>query len=102
MITLGTFRKDGENYVGTINTLAFSGPVAIETATEKKSPDSPDHRVLGGRGRVDMGAAWKERSEKGSDYLSVRIDEPSFPGPINARLVQFDGEEVYRLIWSRN
>src|ERR1700743_2116600 len=100
MITIGTFKKDGDSYTGSINTLSFSGPATIEPAAAKKSEDSPDLRVLGGRNRVEIRARWKERSERGGEYLSFRIDEPSFSAPVYSRLVQFEGEDGYRLIWS--
>jgi uncharacterized protein (DUF736 family) len=101
MNTIGSFRKDNGGYSGSVNTLKFTGTAVIEPVEDKKSEESPDYRVLGGRNRVEIGAAWKERSERG-EYLSVRLDEPSFTGPIYSRLVQFDGEEGYRLIWSRS
>ena len=101
MNTIGTFTKDGERYTGTINTLKFSGTAVIEPITERKSEDSPNYQILGGRSRVEIGAAWKERSERGTEYLAARIDEPSFPAPVFCRLVQFEGEQHYRLIWSR-
>jgi uncharacterized protein (DUF736 family) len=31
--------------------------------------------------------------------VSVRLDDPSFPAPVNANLTEVDNE--YRLIWSR-
>ena len=102
MKTIGTFKQDGERYTGTINILNFSGAVTIEPVTEKNSEGSPDCRIFGGRSRVEIGVAWKERSERGNTYLSVRLDEPSFPAPVLCRLVQFEGEEGFRLIWSRS
>jgi hypothetical protein len=37
---------------------------------------------------------------QGRDYLSVKLDDPSFPAPIYSSLVEGDGEEL-PLIWSR-
>jgi len=102
MNTIGTFKQDGEHFTGTINMLKFTGQATIEPIAEKKSDASPDYQILGGRSRAEIGAAWKERSERGSLYLSVRLDEPSFPAPVFCRLVQFEGEESLRLIWSRS
>lgn len=102
MITIGTFKKDGEAYTGNINTLKFRGTAVIEPVKEKRSEDSPDFRVFGEKGRVEIGAAWKERSERDTEYLGVRLDEPSFPAPVFCRLVQFDGVDGHRLIWSRS
>jgi uncharacterized protein (DUF736 family) len=49
---------------------------------------------------AEIGAAWPCRSAEGRDYLSVKLDDPSFKAPIFANL--FDGEDdTYNLIWSR-
>ena len=51
-------------------------------------------------GRAEIGAAWSKQSKRGRDYLSVKLDDPSFTGPIYANLVE-DGE-TFALIWSRS
>ena len=45
------------------------------------------------RGRAELGAAWKARSngEEPRDYLSVQLDDASFPEPIRAALFEEDG-----------
>ncbi|GAA18638.1 hypothetical protein NCGM1179_3481 [Pseudomonas aeruginosa NCMG1179] len=49
----------------------------------------------------DIGAAWKKTSEAGRDYLSVTLDDPSFPTTVYARLIE--GEDgTHDLIWSRS
>jgi uncharacterized protein (DUF736 family) len=60
--------------------------------------NGPDYRIFAGA--TEFGAAWKKRSDKGNDYLSVKLDDPSFPAPIFASLVETEGEEL-ALIWSR-
>jgi len=41
---------------------------------------------------VELGAAWQKRSsESDRDYLSVKLDAPSFPAPIYATLAEVDG-----------
>ena len=49
---------------------------------------------------AEVGAVWPKRSGEGSDYLSVKLDDPSFTAPIYANLVE-DGE-TFALIWSRS
>ena len=51
---------------------------------------------------MELGAAWQKQA-KGTerDYLSVKLDDPSFPAPIYATLVEVEGEEGMQLIWSR-
>jgi hypothetical protein len=52
------------------------------------------------RRTTEFGAAWKKTSRDRRDYLSVKLDDPSFPAPIYASLVESDGEGI-ALIWSR-
>ena len=51
---------------------------------------------------MELGAAWQKHSDQsGRDYLSVKLDDPSFPAPIYATLVEVEGEDGLSLIWSR-
>ncbi|GAJ95541.1 hypothetical protein RRH01S_12_00980 [Rhizobium rhizogenes NBRC 13257] len=52
-------------------------------------------------GSVELGAAWQKTSGEGRDYLSVKLDDPSFPAPIYATLTEVEGEDGLQLIWSR-
>ena len=54
-----------------------------------------------GVGRAEIGAAWSKRSEEGRDYLSLKLDDPSFNAPIYANLFDDEGGEGYTLLWSR-
>ena len=51
-------------------------------------------------GNIEIGAAWKKvAKETGREYHSLKLDDPSFPAPIYASLVE--NEDGYALIWSR-
>ncbi len=52
-------------------------------------------------GRAELGAAWKARTngEEPCYYLSVQLDDPSFPEPIRAALFEEDGAAF--LVWNR-
>ncbi len=50
---------------------------------------------------MEFGAAWKKTSGEGREYLSVKLDDSSFPAPIYATLVETDEPGTYSLIWSR-
>ena len=65
----------------------------------RTSDNAPSHRVH--FGRPEIGAAWSKRSEEGRDYLSVKLDDPSFTGPIYANLIEDEGGKTHTLIWSR-
>lgn len=60
----------------------------------------PHFRIFAGSS-VELGAAWQKVSNEGRDYLSVKLDDPSFPAPIYATLIEVEGEEGLQLIWSR-
>ncbi|VVB50226.1 hypothetical protein RHCH11_RHCH11_04144 [Beijerinckiaceae bacterium RH CH11] len=50
---------------------------------------------------MEFGAAWKKTSGEGRDYLSVKLDDPSFPAPIYATLIEGEDAGNFGLIWSR-
>jgi hypothetical protein len=51
---------------------------------------------------AEIGADWSKRSTEGRDYLSVKLDDPSFNAPIYANLFDDEDAESYTLIWSRS
>jgi uncharacterized protein (DUF736 family) len=99
MATIGTFTKNENGYAGSVRTLTVNAKVRF-AAAEKGKDSAPDYRIFAGA--AEIGAAWKKTSEAGHDYLSVKLDDPSFPAPIYATLVEADGDkETLSLIWSR-
>ncbi|OYY88577.1 MAG: hypothetical protein B7Y61_01795 [Rhizobiales bacterium 35-66-30] len=73
----------------------------LKRRAERTSDKGPDFRILDSR-NVEFGAAWqKTAKETERDYLSVKLDDPSFPAPIYATLIEVEGEEGLQLIWSR-
>lgn len=68
--------------------------------SEKDNDKAPDYRIFAGT--TEFGAAWKKTArETEREYLSVKLDDPSFPAPIYASLVKVEGDEGFTLIWSR-
>ena len=99
MATIGTFTKDDAgNYNGSIKTLTLDVKKATFRKVEKTNDQAPDFRIFSGQ--TEFGAAWKKTSRENRDYLSVKLDDPSFAAPIYASLV--DAEEGYSLIWARS
>lgn len=99
MATIGSFHKqvDG-SYTGSIKTLTLNVKQAHLRPVEKDNDKAPDFRIF--YGQTEFGAAWKKTSRENRDYLSVKLDDPSFPAPIYASLV--DADDGYSLIWSRS
>jgi uncharacterized protein (DUF736 family) len=100
MITIGTFTKTETGFTGTIKTLSLHVKVKIVPATNK-GERQPDYRIFAGS--VELGACWKKVSDtSGRDYLSVSLDDPSFPAPLYAMLFESeDGDGTANLVWSR-
>jgi len=101
MATLGTFKKTGTNeFTGEIVTLSLQTKgVRIVAETNRSNENAPSHRVY--VGRAEIGAAWSKRSNEGRDYLSLKLDDPSFTAPIFANLFDDEDGEGFTLIWSR-
>ena len=51
--------------------------------------------------KAEIGACWQKTSNEGRDYLSVKLDDPSFTAPIFANLFDDEDGKSYNLIWSR-
>lgn len=98
MATIGTFTASNNGYTGSVKTLTLNVRATF-VATEKENDKAPDYRILAGA--TEFGAAWKKTArETEREYLSVKLDDPSFPAPIYASLVKGEGEDAYTLIWS--
>lgn len=103
MANIGTFTAEKDGFTGTLRTLTLNVKVKVKVklvANDKGENESaPDFRLQAAG--HDFGAAWKKTSEAGRDYLSVAIDDPSFPATVYARLIE--GEDgTHDLIWSRS
>ncbi|GLS35018.1 hypothetical protein GCM10010869_06060 [Mesorhizobium tianshanense] len=99
MATIGTFTSSGNGFTGTIKTLNLNVKAKL-VRIDNPSDKGPHFRIFSGA--VELGAAWQKVSrETERDYLSVKLDDPSFPAPIYATLIEVEGEEGLQLIWSR-
>ena len=98
MATIGTFQKDQDgHYAGAIETVTLNVKAAQFRKVDKDTDKAPDFRIFSGR--TEFGAAWEKTSREEKKYLSVKLDDPSFPAPIYASLVEADSG--FNLIWSR-
>jgi uncharacterized protein (DUF736 family) len=100
MANIGSFKKVGSELQGEIVTLSVQTKgVRIVPEANRVNDNVPSHRVF--VGRAEIGAAWSKRSNEGRDYLSLKLDDPSFTAPIYANLFEDEDGEGYSLIWSR-
>jgi uncharacterized protein (DUF736 family) len=89
-----TTTKTG-GYSGYLITLTHRGKLTFTPADK-----GVDYQVsLDG---IDVGAAWERTAkESGKAYLSVKLDSPFLPRPVNCALMaQDDGSHI--LVWSRD
>jgi uncharacterized protein (DUF736 family) len=101
MANIGSFKKSGNEYQGEIVTLSVQAKgVRIVPESNRSSDNAPSYRVF--VGRAEIGAAWSKRSNEGRDYLSLKLDDPSFNVPIFANLFDDEDGEGFTLIWSRS
>jgi len=98
MATIGNFTKTGDTFTSAVKTLSISAKTTIKLS-EKASDKAPDYRIFAAQ--VGFGAAWKKTSNEGREYLSVKLDDPSFPAPIYATLIEGEEAGSFSLIWSR-
>ena len=97
MTIIGTFTKQEDGFNGTLRTLAFNVKVKIVPVL-KENGKGPDYRVFAGA--MEIGAAWKRQTAAQREYLSVKLDDPSLPAPVNARLIAAEDGNM-NLYWSR-
>lgn len=101
MPVIGTFSAVNDGYAGTIRTLSVNARVKILANDRKETESAPDFRVM--LGAAEVGAAWR-RTRQGAEqsYLRLRLDDPAWPLPIWAILIEAADDGVVRLIWRRD
>lgn len=99
MAQIGSFtRGDGGVLTGEIRTLTLRVKATIKPV-EREHEKAPDYRVSAGA--VEFGAGWtRETRGSGAEYVSLKLDDPSFPAPIYATLTPTEDGD-HKLIWSR-
>jgi uncharacterized protein (DUF736 family) len=96
MAIIGAFTKNENGFTGAVKTLCLDVKARF-VPTPKDNDNGPDFRLL--VGNIEFGAGWKKTSQK-RNFVSVRLDDPSFSAPIYANLVEAE-DSTYILIWSR-
>jgi uncharacterized protein (DUF736 family) len=100
MANIGTFKKTGNDYRGEIVTVLLQKKnVTIAAEEPSENENAPTHRVF--VGKAEIGAAWAKTSKEDRDYLSIKLDDPSFNTPIFASLFADEDGKTFNLIWSR-
>jgi uncharacterized protein (DUF736 family) len=95
MTVLGRFEESDGGYAGAIRTLTLKAELCFEPLAGS-AESLPSHRVL--CDGVECGAAWAADHE--GAILNVRLDDPSWPEPVRARLVRGRQDQLL-LVWRR-
>jgi uncharacterized protein (DUF736 family) len=101
MANIGTFTAEKDGFTGQLRTLTLNVKVKVKLIPNDKgdTENAPDFRLQAAG--HDIGAAWKKTSEAGRPYVSVSLDDPSFPATVYARLIENE-DGTHDLIWSRS
>lgn len=93
---IGRFQKHEGGFLGSVDTLVIHvNPVRFVKR------DKGANYALHGPDDGELGAAWIKLGEYG-DYLSVKLDCPSLPAPINATMkLEAASDGSYLLRWQR-
>jgi len=93
--------------VGSIKTLSLSLEIVMRSTGEATNSIRPSHRVFAKSGGqyAEIGSAWtKEMTspEKfGQTFLSITLDDPSFPHPLNVSAFKQANSDEYAITWRR-
>lgn len=98
MAIIGNFTRTADGYCGTLQTLTLDLKVELRPS-RKDHEKAPDFRFHGPFG--EFGAAWQRVSASEREYLSCKLDDPTFPAAVYASMTLSDDGETYVLIWTR-
>jgi uncharacterized protein (DUF736 family) len=94
---IGEFEQENTGFIGGIEALG----IQMKGVRFKSQDKGADYTIYGPDGIGELGAAWLKSGDYG-DYLSVRLDCPTLPAPINATMKMTPTEDgLYVLRWQR-
>jgi uncharacterized protein (DUF736 family) len=104
MAHIGQFIRTQDGFAGCLKTLSLDLDIRLTPTEPSEADTAPDYRVVIGSDdeALDVGAGWKRTGEKAGDYVSVLIDDPMLPRPINANLFRsLADSSSFLLVWNR-
>lgn len=97
-------------YEGHIRTLDYQLSIKLIENPYKTGDNMPDYKVFakGHSGQeIEIGSAWKNKSsvkmigDEKIEYLSISIDDPSMPQPLNVAAFPSNESGTWNVVWSR-
>lgn len=112
MTTIGSLKlnNDGSEpiLIGSVKTLSLSLELVLRPTGEGTNSSRPSHRVYAKSGNsqyAEIGSAWtKEMTSPdkfGQTFLSITLDDPSFPQPLNVSAFKQPNSDEYAITWRR-
>lgn len=100
MVIIGAFTKHGEIFSGRIRTLAVDLPsVQIIPNRPNAATDTVcGYRVLAGPFEIACG---RRTGSIDREQFTLTLDDPSFPAPIQAHMIQLGDGTRWALVWLR-
>lgn len=101
-------RHPSENaYVGSVRMMAYTfGLLVLPAERQSDNPDAPawDAYTTSGGHRVHLGSGWNKQPKdpNGKTFLSLTLDQPSWPAPLNLTGFRADEGDGFDLVWSRS
>jgi len=95
---IGTFTRSGNGFSGQVRTLTIERSVSLEPV-DSQSDRAPDFRVF--IGGFEGGIGYCRTSERGHDYISLVLDDPTFPKAIWCNLLLGERPTGLPLMWDR-
>ncbi|NGM37997.1 MULTISPECIES: DUF736 domain-containing protein [Methylobacterium] len=100
MATIGTFTQTQTGFTGDIATLTIQARKVAIVEENRGGENAPTHRIY--LGKAEIGAGWAKVSKGERDYISIKLDDPSLPAPLYARLFAEEDGRTHSLVWTRS
>lgn len=97
-MNIGHGKSSSVGYSISLTTLTVNVDFTLEP-NRNGGAKAPDFRAV--HGLREIGYAYKETSESGVEYLSLKLDDPSFPYPVYCSLFLQSKTDELNLVWNR-
>ena len=104
---IGHLTEEKGAFFGRVRTLGFKLLIELQPNEDRRGEGSPDFIVYAREAGdlIAIGGAWKKEvgggRNKGDRFLSITMDDPGFPAPLN--VAAFPGADglPWTIVWTR-
>lgn len=99
---IGKFSRTSDGWSGMIQTVTGQAKARFVPNDKRENERAPDFRVVSGP--CELGVAWRRNAQGGSEreYLSVMLDSPFLPAPLNGAMFESSRNGEANLVWKRH